>query len=92
MVCLGNVCINTLHEGDDDDDDYDDNNNNNNNNAIINKYGRFQDVISLFTIPAGESPRYQLKRTLGGCQSPYGRSAGESNLKCPSRYRTRIPR
>ena len=31
MVCLRNICINTLHKGDDD-DDYDDNNNNNNNN------------------------------------------------------------
>jgi hypothetical protein len=32
MVCLGNICINTLHEGDNDDDDDNDNNNNNNNN------------------------------------------------------------
>ena len=37
MVCLRNICINTLHIGDndddvDDDDDDDDNNNNNNNN------------------------------------------------------------
>jgi hypothetical protein len=31
MVCLRNICINTLHKGDDDDDDDDDNNNNNNN-------------------------------------------------------------
>jgi hypothetical protein len=39
MVCLGNICINTLQKGakDDDDDDYDDdNNNNNNNNNIFN--------------------------------------------------------
>ena len=28
MVCLRNICVNTLHKGDDDDDD-----NNNNNNA-----------------------------------------------------------
>jgi hypothetical protein len=37
MVCLRNVCVNTLHEGDDngDDDDDDDNNNNNNNNNNI---------------------------------------------------------
>jgi hypothetical protein len=36
MVCLGNICINTLHKGakDDDDDDNDDNNNNNNNNSF----------------------------------------------------------
>jgi hypothetical protein len=36
VVCLGNICINTLHKGakdiDDDDDDNDDDNNNNNNN------------------------------------------------------------
>ena len=31
MVCLGNICINTLHKRDDDDDDDDDDNNNNNN-------------------------------------------------------------
>jgi hypothetical protein len=28
MVCLGNMCMDTMHKGDDDDDD--DNNNNNN--------------------------------------------------------------
>jgi hypothetical protein len=32
MVCLRNICINTLHKDDDDDDDDDDDNNNNNNN------------------------------------------------------------
>jgi hypothetical protein len=32
MVCLWNICINTLHKGDNDDDDDDDNDNNNNNN------------------------------------------------------------
>jgi hypothetical protein len=29
MVCLGNICINTLRKGAKDDDDDDDNNNNN---------------------------------------------------------------
>jgi len=29
MVCLWNICVNTLHKGDDDDDDDDDDNNNN---------------------------------------------------------------
>jgi hypothetical protein len=29
MVCLGNICINTLHEGVNNDDDDDDDNNNN---------------------------------------------------------------
>ena len=33
MVCLRNICINTLHKGDNDDDDDDNNNNNNNNNS-----------------------------------------------------------
>ena len=35
MVCLRNVCINTLHKGDNDGDDDDDDNNNNNNRGII---------------------------------------------------------
>ena len=41
MVCLRNICINTLRKGDDDDDDDDNNNNNNNNNnnrKIPNQY------------------------------------------------------
>jgi hypothetical protein len=40
MVCLGNICINTLHKGakdDDDDDDDDDDNNNNNNTKMGNE-------------------------------------------------------
>jgi len=32
MICLGNMCMDTMHKGDNDDDDDDDNNNNNNNN------------------------------------------------------------
>jgi len=40
MVCLGNICINTVQKGDggddDDDDDDDDNNNNNTNRNIPN--------------------------------------------------------
>jgi hypothetical protein len=38
MVCLGNICINTLHKEakDDDDDDDDDDDNNNNNNLFYN--------------------------------------------------------
>ena len=35
MVCLRNICINTLHKGDNDDDDDDDNNNNNNNLLVL---------------------------------------------------------
>ena len=31
MVCLRNMCVDTLHKGDNDDDDDDDDNNNNNN-------------------------------------------------------------
>jgi hypothetical protein len=43
MVCLGNICINTLHKGakdDDNDNDDDDNNNNNNNNNNNDKCSR----------------------------------------------------
>ena len=29
MVCLGNMCMDTVHKGDNDDDDDDDDNNNN---------------------------------------------------------------
>ena len=47
MVCLRNISVDTLHEGDteddddyadDDDDDDDDNNNNNNNNNLNGKH------------------------------------------------------
>jgi hypothetical protein len=34
MVCLRNICVNTLHKGDNDDDDDDDDDNNNNNNSV----------------------------------------------------------
>jgi len=34
MVCLGNMCMDTVYRGDDDDDDDDDNNDNNNNNTV----------------------------------------------------------
>jgi hypothetical protein len=34
MVCLGHMCVDTLHKGENDDDD-DDNNNNNNITIII---------------------------------------------------------
>ena len=38
MVCLGNMCMDTLHKGDNDDyDDDDDDNNNNNNNTKYQK-------------------------------------------------------
>jgi len=37
MVCLGNMCMATLHKGDDDDDDDNNNNNNNNNNNLLQK-------------------------------------------------------
>jgi hypothetical protein len=42
MVCLGNICINTLQKGAKDGDDDDDNNNNNNNitdDAMGRTYG-----------------------------------------------------
>jgi hypothetical protein len=34
MVCLRNICINTLHKGENNDDDDDDDDNNNNNNKF----------------------------------------------------------
>ena len=40
MVCLRNICINTLHKGDDDDDDDDDDDNNNNNYYYYNNYNK----------------------------------------------------
>jgi hypothetical protein len=36
MVCLRNICINTLHEGDDKEDDDDDDDDNNINNTGMN--------------------------------------------------------
>jgi len=40
MVCLRDICINTLYKGDndDDDDDDDDDNNNNNNKQLLQKF------------------------------------------------------
>jgi hypothetical protein len=38
MVCLGNICTNTLRKEAKDDDDDDNNNNNNNNNKISSLY------------------------------------------------------
>ena len=46
MVCLGNMCMDTLHKGDnDDDDDYDDNNNNNNIPVIIGATGTISNSL-----------------------------------------------
>jgi hypothetical protein len=47
MVCLKNICINTLHKGakdDDDDDDYD--NNNNNYKSLKASVVRFDDRVT----------------------------------------------
>jgi hypothetical protein len=35
MVCLRNICVDTLHKGDTDDDDDNDDNNNNNMKSFI---------------------------------------------------------
>ena len=40
MVCLGNMCMDTLHKGDNDDDDDNNNNNNNRANESISKLFR----------------------------------------------------
>jgi hypothetical protein len=42
MVCLGNICINTLHKGAKNDDDDDNNNNNNNNKYVSNIPGNHE--------------------------------------------------
>jgi len=50
MVCVRNICINTLHKRDNDDDydyDDDDNNNNNNNNIIVPKKGQLNPGLCL---------------------------------------------
>jgi hypothetical protein len=45
MVCLGNICINTLQKGPKDDDDDDDDNNNN------NPYNKIQqDALFIFSL------------------------------------------
>jgi hypothetical protein len=56
MVCLRNICINTLHKGDNDDDDDvddddDDNNNNNNNNFHIRQNDQQDAPLSHLFIP-----------------------------------------
>ena len=45
MVCLGNMCMDTVHKGDNDDDD--DNNNNNNNNMMLIQARRTRDMKRL---------------------------------------------
>jgi hypothetical protein len=46
MVCLRNICINTLHKGDGDDDDDDDDNNNNNNTGSPKQKSLIRGAIS----------------------------------------------
>jgi hypothetical protein len=50
MVCLGNICINTLHKGAKDDDDDDDDDDNNNNNIFNCKWAvtRWQWLICMY--------------------------------------------
>ena len=38
MICLGNMCVDTLHKGDYDDDNDDDNNNNKENDTVEHKW------------------------------------------------------
>ena len=51
MVCLRNICINTLHKGDNDDDNDNNNNNNNNNNTKNSQSSRIV-VFPLFLLPS----------------------------------------
>jgi hypothetical protein len=47
MVCLRNICVNTLHKGDDDDDDDDDDNINNNNNNNNNNNDKSRTAVAV---------------------------------------------
>jgi hypothetical protein len=49
MVCLGNICINTLHKGAKDDDDDDDDNNNYNNKGQITNPQTEEGIRTRFT-------------------------------------------
>ena len=51
MVCLRNICVNTLHKGDNDDDDDDDDDNNNNNNNNNNQIPEWLTAGVTFLIP-----------------------------------------
>ena len=44
MVCLGNMCMDTLHKGDNDDYDDDDDDSNNNNNTVNRLIRLFYDM------------------------------------------------
>jgi hypothetical protein len=59
MVCLRNICINTLHKGDSDDDDDDDDNNNNNNKKVKQSHYRLGEALR---VPEVEVPRLQDNR------------------------------
>ena len=48
MVCLGNMCGDTVHKGDNDDDYDDDDNDNNNNNNLTTKHSN--DIIIIIII------------------------------------------
>jgi hypothetical protein len=50
MVCLRNICINTLHKEDSDDDD-DDDDDNNNNKIIISIFASMLLSIEIGTYP-----------------------------------------
>ena len=64
MVCLGNICINTLHKGDNDDDgdDDDDDNNNNNNNVLAPHV--ILGTTNRFTSMTVAAPRYMKRINL----------------------------
>jgi hypothetical protein len=70
MVCLRNICINTLHKGakddgdDDDADDDDDANNNNNNNCrcslpcgSLSRYFPKKNYLPVFYLPSHKPPQ-----------------------------------
>jgi hypothetical protein len=46
MVCLGNICINTLQKGAKNDDDNDDDNNNNNCYCYVNFFFHYSEDLT----------------------------------------------
>ena len=52
MICLRNMCVDTLHKGENDDNDDDDDDNNNNNNTMLVIYLRNAQVFPVHCTPS----------------------------------------
>ena len=85
MVCLRNICINTLHKGDNDD-----NNNNNNNNATLASYYRdYSKILSIVVRKAKIidhdklilNSHYKVKTTCGIINKESGKNKKRSEIQ-----------